>query len=186
MRGLSTTSVVSAKLSKLGGLFISTGRAMTLGLTLPIVALGGSLIGAGIQFEDAFSGVLKTVDGASAGVRDVIMLTPELNFAVTDLMNSINAMGAPGQEITFNEALDLFIANLSEADRKMIFSSDLFGTMGSQALLLRDGLREMSLEIPIAADELARVAQVAGELGIPIETVEEFTRVAALMGLLLI
>ena len=47
---------------------------------------------------------------------------------------------------------------------------------------LEQGLRNMSMEIPIAATELAGLAEAAGALGIAKRDIQEFTRITALIG----
>ncbi|MCC6696307.1 MAG: phage tail tape measure protein [Candidatus Hydrogenedentes bacterium] len=44
---------------------------------------------------------------------------------------------------------------------------------------LSEGLRQMALEIPVSATELARIAEAAGQLGIKTEDILSFTRVIA-------
>ena len=46
---------------------------------------------------------------------------------------------------------------------------------------LRNGFRQLALEIPISADELARIGQVAGQLGVGAEELKDFTRTVALL-----
>lgn len=47
---------------------------------------------------------------------------------------------------------------------------------------LSDDFRKLSKEIPISAAELARLGEAGGALGIPIDQLEEFVRVTALLG----
>lgn len=47
---------------------------------------------------------------------------------------------------------------------------------------LEDGIRSMSTRLPATAEEIARVAEVAGQLGIAVPDILEFTRVAVGMG----
>ena len=47
---------------------------------------------------------------------------------------------------------------------------------------LSQGLRDMSQEIPVSANELAELASVAGQLGIETGKIEKFTEVVAALG----
>jgi len=49
-----------------------------------------------------------------------------------------------------------------------------------QALSKR--FRELSKEIPITAEEFARIGELAGQLGVPIEQIEKFTKTIGLIG----
>ena len=101
-----------------------TGRAMTTGITLPVAALGAAVGKTAIDFETAFTGVLKTVGDAT----------------------------------------------------------DEFGNLTTVGETLRTGLREMALEMPITANELASIAENAGQLGIESGAILEFTQVMAKLG----
>jgi len=49
---------------------------------------------------------------------------------------------------------------------------------------LSNGLRKMSTEIPIAATELAKIQEIAGQLGIRgVESLEKFTKIVAFIGI---
>lgn len=47
---------------------------------------------------------------------------------------------------------------------------------------LSDSIRSMALSMPIAVDELNRIGEAAGQLGVAGEDIAEFTRVAAMLG----
>jgi TP901 family phage tail tape measure protein len=47
---------------------------------------------------------------------------------------------------------------------------------------LARGLRDLALEIPITVGELARIAELGGQLGLPAEAITEFTEVIAKLG----
>jgi TP901 family phage tail tape measure protein len=47
---------------------------------------------------------------------------------------------------------------------------------------LARGLRDLALEIPISVGELARIAELGGQLGLPAEAITEFTEVIAKLG----
>lgn len=52
----------------------------------------------------------------------------------------------------------------------------------SQFEALAMSIRSMATDIPIAATELARIGELGGQLGVPIEAMEEFIEVIALLG----
>lgn len=91
---------------------------MTLGLTLPIIAIGVMAAKAAIDFESAFAGVRKTVDAT---------------------------------EEQFSQ--------------------------------LSDEIRGLALELPITASELARVGEVAGQLGVQADDLSKFIETAAKLGI---
>lgn len=93
------------------------GRDLTTGVSLPLIAAGGYALKTAIDFETAFTGVTKTVDGTEAQLNRV-----------------------------------------------------------------RDGIIDMSLRIPAATTEIAAVAEAAGQLGVEIDSIEEFTEVMIALG----
>ncbi|TSA39713.1 phage tail tape measure protein, partial [bacterium] len=102
----------------------SVGKSLTTYVTLPIVAMGGMALKAAIDFESAFTGVIKTTDG---------LVDP--------------------------------VGNLTEMGETM-----------------RKGFRDLALEIPIAATELAGIGEAAGQLGIEAQNILGFTEVMAKLG----
>lgn len=93
------------------------GRSLTIGLTLPIVAIGTLALRSSLQFEDAMTGVAKTVTATEA-----------------------------------------------------------------QLARLGNAFQTMSERIPISAKELARLGEVAGQLGVEFENLEGFVDVVAALG----
>ena len=102
---------ISNTLHQFGRQVSQAGIALSAGLTLPIVKAGQEIFDAGRNFETAFAGVLKTVEG-----------TPE------------------------------------------------------QLAEIRVELREMANQIPATREEIAKVAETAGQLGIQTEAISSFTR----------
>lgn len=47
---------------------------------------------------------------------------------------------------------------------------------------LSDGLRKLALTIPVSAEELANLAAVGGQLGVPVDKIEKFTETIAALG----
>lgn len=188
IRSLSATSAgIGTSLTNLGSALVGIGRTLSIAVTLPIAAMGGSLFRAGIEFEDSFAGVSKTVEGVAYGFREVIANDPAiqqmylrwqaLQFPIRNASNAI---------WDADETMHRFILSLSAADRAMIMSSDLFGQLTPAGEGLRNEFRNMALDIPISAKEIARIGEIAGQLGVPLgeggQTLEEFTRIIALMG----
>ncbi len=100
-----------------GETFTKTGQALTLGVTAPLLALGGISAKAAIDFESAFTGVQKTVTATEAEFAE-----------------------------------------------------------------LREGILEMSAELPASANEIAKVGEAAGQLGIETKNIKAFTKVMIDLG----
>lgn len=108
---------VGEKFSKVGKEISGFGSALTKGVTAPILAGAGVAVKAAIDYESAFAGVKKTVDG-----------TPQ------------------------------------------------------QFEKLSASIRNMSKEMPASATEIAAVAEAAGQLGVPIGSIEGFTKTMINLG----
>jgi len=111
-------------LGRTGQKLQGVGRDLTVGLTAPIVGIAGAAMKAAIDFESAFSGVSKTVDG------------------------------------------------VARADGKLTE----FGKHLSQEF------RELAKVIPVSVNELAKIGETAGAMGIPKEVILDFTAVMAKLG----
>src|SRR5678816_1181926 len=117
-------SGLSKSLNRTGRELQSTGTAMTKGITVPLVAIGGLAAKAAIEFESSFAGIRKTVDGIHDG----------------------------------------------------------FGNLNAAGLELRQGMRDLSKEMPISVNELNKIGEAAGQLGIGKDDVLEFTKIMAMLG----
>lgn len=108
---------IGKKFSDVGKEISGFGSALTRGVTAPIVAGAGLALKAAIDYESAFAGVKKTVDG-----------TPQ------------------------------------------------------QFEKLSASIRNMAKEMPASATEIAAVAEAAGQLGVPIGSIEGFTKTMINLG----
>ena len=88
------------KLQTLGKGMTSVGQKLTMGLTLPILAVSGLALKASIDFESAFAGVRKTVDATEEefaalrqGIRD---MAKEMPASVAEISKVAEAAGALG------------------------------------------------------------------------------------------
>lgn len=133
-------------LTGLGTAARTAGLTMTAGLTVPIAAIGTSAVRAAIDFEDSFTGVLKTVDDATDALgmlneegielaRNMREMSRELPFTTREL----NGIGeAAGQ-------LGIRTENIAEFTRVM-------ASLGATTNLAADE----------AARSLARLANITG------------------------
>lgn len=112
-----TLNAAGKKMQDVGRTMQDAGRSLSMTLTAPIVALGGTALKTAIDFESAFAGVRKTVDATEA------------EFA------------------TFKQEI-----------------------------------RDMSKTIPVAATEITKVAEAAGQLGIKKEAIMGFSRTMVDLG----
>ena len=105
------------KLSTFGDKASKMGSTLTKTVTLPVIAMGAAAVKAQIDWESAFAGVKKTVDGTT---------------------EQINA--------------------------------------------LEEGIEDMSLVLPSSAEDIAAVAESAGQLGIETDSILGFTKVIVDLG----
>lgn len=105
------------KMQGIGKNMQSVGSTLTKGLTVPLLAGAGVAVKAAIDYESAFAGVKKTVDG-----------TPQ------------------------------------------------------QFAQLSTSIREMAKEMPSSAVEIAHVAEAAGQLGVPIGAIKDFSKTMINLG----
>jgi TP901 family phage tail tape measure protein len=113
IRSLSGTSqTIGRSLVSVGDTLSRIGRDLTITLSAPLAAISGLLVRSGIQFEDTFAGIAKTVEGVAE-------------------------VGANG------------LLQVTEA--------------GS---VLRNEIRQLAQEIPVSANELNNIGQIAGQLGV--------------------
>lgn len=90
----------STRFKALGDTMQSTGRKMTLGVTLPLAGMAGAAAKSAIDFESAFAGVRKTVDASESdmkklesGIRD---MAKEMPTAATEIAGVAEAAGQLG------------------------------------------------------------------------------------------
>lgn len=78
----------------------SAGLKLTLGLTVPLVALGKSVFGAAMEWESAFAGVRKTIDGTEADFaaleQGIIDMSKELPASAVEIAGVAEAAGQLG------------------------------------------------------------------------------------------
>lgn len=105
------------KVSNISGKLDKLGTTLTTRLTLPLVAIGTTLVNSAKEFETAFTGVTKTVDGTEEQIEN-----------------------------------------------------------------LKQGIKDLSEEIPSSTTEISAVAEAAGQLGIKTENILDFSKAMINLG----
>lgn len=97
---------MSKKLKSVGQNMTSAGRSMTIGLTAPIIGVGYAAGKASIDFESAFTGVTKTVNGTAAelenlkkGVREMSLQMPEAATSIASVEEAAGQLGIKTKNI---------------------------------------------------------------------------------------
>ncbi len=151
------TAGFGTALTSLGGNMQRVGRAMLIDVTAPLGILTGALINAGIQFEDAFAGIGKTVEGVSVGF-DEIKAAAQRDLGIT-------------------------ITTMDEARQAAAQMGMAFGDLTPVGQQVREEFRQMALEIPMSAQELANLGEVVGQLGVNAPEIANVTKLVAELGL---
>jgi len=88
------------RISKFGSQISSTGTALTVGITAPLLAVGGLSAKAAIDFESAFAGVRKTVDATDEefarleqGIRDMAKRLPQSAVEIAGVAEAAGQLG---------------------------------------------------------------------------------------------
>lgn len=142
----------SKQVVKAGDAMVSFGRTLTFAVTAPIIGLETALLSAAIGFEDAFAGVSKTVDDVALGFNDI----------ATEMYGTSKG--------------------LTQVQKDAVFANEKFGDLTENGEALRNRFRELALDIPVAATELSKIGQIAGQLGVPSSQLEKFTKIIATLG----
>lgn len=174
-------------LTQLGNAIAGVGRTLSLFLTAPLVFAGAAMIKAGMDYEDAFAGVAKTTEGVAWGIREVIKWTPgyiqgALEIQALSIQQSIANKEQASTWMTLEEAIDIYISRLSEQELATLMAHKNFGQLTEEGQRLERAIREMSLTIPVAAAELANIGMAAGQAGVPLDQLESFIKVVAMLG----
>lgn len=136
-----------------GEALVGLGSKLTIALTTPLLSLGVLVSNAAIEYETAIAGVAKTTDG-------VVQTTQQLLDGLEDSFPELSQ-----EQLLEKIELIPFSQRLTEVGHE-----------------LEEAFRSLSLEIPVPATELAKIGEIAGQLGISAENLVEFTRIVAALG----
>lgn len=127
-------------------------------------------------------GILGNMGGLSDTFTDAQRQVKNFGKKMEDVGKNLSTIGT-----TMTAAITVPIAGLATAAVKssIEFESAFAGVVKTvdattqQLAELRQGIRKMAKEIPVAATEIAGIAEMAGQLGIQTENIMGFTRVMA-------
>lgn len=136
---LDSSKKANTRLSALGTAFTSAGATLTKNVTLPLAGLGVAAAKAAVDFESAFTGVVKTVDGTDE----------ELNKLRDDIIEMSNTMPQSANQI----------AEVAAAAGQLGIKTEDIAEFTRVMLMLGDATNLTSTD---AATQLARLANITG------------------------
>lgn len=156
-----------------------TGKRLTQNITLPLAALAGAATKAAIDFEDAFAGVEKTVDGTAkqmAGLRTGILnLSKVMPTSAGEIAKVAEAAGQLGIQTdsildfskvmvmlgdTTNLSADVAATSLARIANVMQIPQDRFDEMGSTIVDLGNKFATTEAEIVEMATRMAAAGNI--------------------------
>lgn len=148
---------VGDKLGAIGDKMSSAGAALTKGLTLPILAVGGASLKLAVDFETAFAGVRKTVNDLDEqgfgkleqGLRDLGRETGTMPANLAAIAEAAGALGIAGDDIL----------GFVETVNKLDVATDLDAGGAATAL----GKLKNVLDLPV--EELENLSSAIVDLG---------------------
>lgn len=171
----------SKRLTALGQTATTTGKTLTTGLTLPLTTIGGAAVNSAIQFESAFAGVRKTVDGTEEdfakleqGIQDMAKTMPQSASDIAGVAEAAGQLGIQTDSILdFTKTMIMLgdATNLSseEAATQLArfanivqMSQDNFDRLGSSVVALGNNLATTEAEIVAMGMRLAGAGNQIG------------------------
>ncbi|MFH1619218.1 MAG: phage tail tape measure protein, partial [bacterium] len=144
----------------------SIGRGITMGLSLPLLAMGYTAVKAAIDFESAWTGVEKTVDGTTAqlaalqsGIRDMAKTIPASTTEIAKVAEAAGQLGIETGSIlkfsstmidlgnTTNMSADTAATALARLANITQMPQDQFGRLGATVVDLGNNLATTEAEI---------------------------------------
>ncbi len=171
----------SKRAKKAGDGLESAGKTLTKGLTVPIMAAATAATKSAIEYEDAFAGVKKTVDGTDEQLAklsdDILEMSTRLATPATEIAGVAQAAGQLGIKVDdiakFTEVMiELGMStDLSAEDAAMSLakfaaitkmSADKYDDLGNVIVKLGNNFQTTEADIVSMATKLASTGSVVG------------------------
>ncbi len=152
------------KMIQSGDKIAGIGKGMTAGITTPLVALGGLSTKVAIEFESAFAGVKKTIDGTpeqlkkiEQGIIDMSMNVPSSTTEIAALAEAAGQLGIETDNVLSFSKVMTDLAN----------STNIVGEEGASQLAKFANITQMS------QDDFDRLGSTIVDLGNNLATTEK-------------
>lgn len=172
---------VSQKFKKMGANLTKVGRSLTTSVTLPIVAIGTTSVKSAVEFESAFAGVEKTVDGTTEqmntlrdGIRQMAKEIPASTTEISGVAEAAGQLGIQTDDILSFTRVMIDLGNstnlsATEAASSLAkfanvtkMSSKDYDKLGSTIVALGNNFATTEKDIVEMATRLAATGELAG------------------------
>lgn len=169
------------KMKSVSGKISSIGDGLTKGVTAPIVAGAGIAIKAAMDYESAFAGVKKTVDGTaqdfeklSSGIREMSKTMPASAVEIANVAEAAGQLGIKKEDILsfsktmidLGESTNLSATDAAAAIAKLAnitgMTADDYSRFGSAVVALGNNFATTEADIVNMSTRLASAGTMAG------------------------
>ena len=124
----------------------------------------------------------KAAENGGDGMDDLGEGTDKATEGINELASALAAAGVVASLKEIAEELHRCVDASIEFESAMAGVAKTTNLSGDDLTRMGESFKQMSTEMPIAANELAKIAEVGGQLGIPTTNLEAFTKVMAQLG----
>ncbi|MCK9494155.1 MAG: phage tail tape measure protein [Dehalococcoidia bacterium] len=141
-----------------------TGRALTTGVTLPIVAFGAGAAKAAIDFESSFAGIRKTMDLTEDEFQRLADANRELSTQIPVSANELNRLGEMAGQLGIRGVDN--VLKFEDTIAKLVVTTDLAAEQGALAFA------QIANVMQLPQDQIDRLGSVVVGLGNNFATTE--------------
>ena len=172
---------VGTALSNIGDKITSVGTILTTSLTLPIISLAAYATSTAIEFESAFTGVTKTVEGTDEqleelkqGIMDLAEECPSTTTEISEVAEAAGQLGIATEDvldftkvmIDLGETTNLEATEAAESLAKFAnitgLTADEYSNLGSTIVDLGNNFATTEDDIVTMATRMASAGTIAG------------------------